>query len=164
MPQPSRLIVCLGLGAALLSALSGWDRLEDERWSGRLSGLAAGRLSPRLMRRQRELDARPAPLVERARRADEVAGEAAAGRLSLLDGAARLRDLYRAAPDFAWDRFREYLPAASDDERFCRLLIEHVRGLSRSDGDPAGAAAARLAAELQSRLARGALCLPDRAP
>jgi hypothetical protein len=57
----------------------------------------------------------------------------------------------------AWDRFRERFPGASDDERFCRMLIDRVAGLAGSNR----AVVARLEADLEEQLRRGPLRLPE---
>jgi hypothetical protein len=158
MLRLSRSTVGLAVGAALLSALAGWDRLAEERGQSPLSSFG-GRAVPGVMDKGRELDGRMAAALARSRRIDEVAGDVADSRLSLLDGAARLRDIHRAAPAFAWERFRERYPGASDDERFCRLLIDRVAARSGQDRDRMRSVVARLEAEVEKRLGQGALRL-----
>jgi hypothetical protein len=100
---------------------------------------------------------RVAVTMERRRQAREVAEEAEEGRLALRDGAARLRNLYRAAPDFPWGTVERRFPGASDEERCCRLLIGEVRALESRDGERANAAARRLEADLENELRQGTL-------
>ena len=102
MLRLSRSTMRLAVSTALLSALAGWDRLAERRGTSALSSLGS-RSVPRATDERRELDARMELTLARSRRIDEVAGEVAAGRLSLLDGAARLRDIHRAAPHFAFE-------------------------------------------------------------
>jgi hypothetical protein len=113
-----------------------------------------------LGQRGRELD----DLLRRAqRRCAEryrLAGEVIDGRLGLPEAAAAFRDLSAAAPEFNWEIFRITFPGGSDDERFCRQVIAHVRVQvqDRPDADPA--LPARLGAELDDLLRRGELHLP----
>jgi hypothetical protein len=160
MLRLSRPTAFLLIAAGLLSALSECERRAEESDASPLPA-APVRLAPWLSEEARRLDGRVALAVARSRQVDELAGEVAAGRVSLLDGAARLRDIYRATPDFAWERFREGHPGASDDERFCRLLIERVEGVLWEDRSQAQAAADRLEAELEAQLASGTLRLPE---
>jgi hypothetical protein len=113
------------------------------------------------MRQREELKARTATSRVHWRRADAIANTVAEGRMSLLGGAAQLRDMYRAEPRFSWTRFRECYPGATDDERFCRALILRVRNLHAEDEDQACAPGARLDAELQEHLSHGSLHLPE---
>jgi WD40 repeat protein len=89
-----------------------------------------------------------------------LAREVIEGRLTLLEAAARFRDLDREPPPFAWDAFRATCPGASDDELHCREVICFVcaeqRGRPRTDAG----IVARLEAELDERLGRGDLHLP----
>ena len=160
MLRPSRPTLCLLITAALLSALYECQRRAEE-WDA--SPLAAGalRLAPWVSEDTRALNGRLARTVARSQQLDELAAEVAAGRVSLLDGAARLRDLYRAAPDFGWERFRQGHPAASDDERFARALIERVGGLFWEEPERAQAETARLESELEAHLRNGTLRLPE---
>src|SRR5262249_25611948 len=101
----------------------------------------------------------------RRRQLDEVVIAATAGRMSLLEGAARLRELYRGEPDTVWERVCARFPDATDDERYCRLLIAEVASLERGPGPERKLTVApRLEAELQERLRRGPLRLPDGGP
>jgi hypothetical protein len=116
------------------------------------------------------------PEVERGRRLDEqlravcrriegknrLAQEVAAGRLGLVEAAARYRDLDRDGP-FDKEVFRSAYPGGSDDERYCREVIVFVREVLREPpcgdvSDPA--VVGRLEAELHDRLERGDLRLP----
>jgi len=160
MLRLSRPTVCLLILAGLLSALCECERRAEECDASPLTPVTDW-LAPRVSEDRRALDARLTEAVARSQRMDEVAGEVVAGRLSLLDGAARFRDFCRSAPDFAWDQFRVGHPAASDDERFCRLLIDRAGGLLWEDPDRAEAVTVRLEAELEEHLSNGTLRLPE---
>jgi hypothetical protein len=92
-----------------------------------------------------ELDRRLDEEVRAARRRiaakDEVAREAAEGRLTLREAAARFRDLDADAPE-AYRRGWCCVPgAASDEERYCRQVLGHAAVAAR--GRPGQAAALR---------------------
>jgi len=160
MLRLSRLTVVLLVGAALLSAVSEWDRLTEGNDASPLYCVGSW-FVPRLTEDRQDLDVRMGALVARSQQMDHLAGEVAAGRMALLDGAARLRDVCRAAPDFPWERFREGYRGDSDDERFCRMLIGRVVGVLWNDQDHALAVGARLEAELDVYLKRGTFRLPQ---
>jgi hypothetical protein len=94
--------------------------------------------------------------------------ELAEGRVPLLDAAALTRDLSVAAgPEFHWDDFRRQFPDAdSDEERFCRGLIEGSTYLLRWEGRTAEAdrMLEKLEAELRQRKQDGTLRLPRSMP
>ena len=89
-----------------------------------------------------------------------LAREVIDGRLTLLEAAARFRDLDLAPPPFAWDGLRCRYPGASDDELHCREVIFFVRAEQRDRPGTDAAIVARLEAELNERLGRGDLHLP----
>jgi len=51
------------------------------------------------------------------------------GRLTLLQAAEHYRDVSESAADFDWEDFRGKTSAASDDERYCRLVIKFVKSV-----------------------------------
>ena len=99
-------------------------------------------------------------ILRRALEKDRLAGEVIEGRLSLVDAAARYRDLDEQPPPFSWSNFRSAYPGDSDDERHCRAVIVFVRAelASRPGADPA--VVGRLEAELHDLLNRGEIRLP----
>jgi hypothetical protein len=140
-------VVCLGGGLAGRWGGDGWgvaglsDSMQQERLRGEYL--------------QERLDSVNATL--RARQA--VVDELLAGRLTLLEAAARYRDLDEKEPGFNWEHFRLYYDCGSDEERFCRQVIDFVRA-HFEDPERAAAAAAPLEGELCEHLQRGALRLP----
>ena len=107
------------------------------------------------------------PCRQAMRRATDkrrLAAEAIEGRLSLVDAAARFRDLNAAAPAFNRQAFCTAYPGGSDDERDCRAVLNFVRVelQGRRDADPA--LAERLEAELHDLLGRGDFRLPEPKP
>jgi hypothetical protein len=89
-----------------------------------------------------------------------LAGEVIAGQLSLLEAAARFRDLDERPPAACRRGLRAAFPGASDDECHCRAVLSYVREelWHRPGADPA--AADRLEAELRALLERGDPRLP----
>ena len=118
-------------------------------------------MMPREQAREARADRALQDVIRRTAAKQAIALDLVHGRLSLLEGAARMRDLDRAAPDFAWEYFRLAYPAASDDERHCLEAIRQVRG-ALLPSDPAGEAAARrFEDELRGHIINGTLCLRD---
>lgn len=159
MLRLSRPTTGLLAAAALLSALSCWDGCADRQEDSpldRLGGLAVTR------RREdpEKLAAMQADVLERGRRLQEVTEEVEAGRLSLFDAAARVRDIESASPFFPWERFREAHPGTSDDERFCWMVIGMVSPPGLKERQAREPLIARLRAELEGHLRAGTLRLP----
>src|SRR5262249_39287585 len=145
-PLPALAACCLAL------AVSGGPDFWAVPWSDRGAGPAApdSQTSEDLCRE----------VTRRVSEKDRLAGEVIGGRVSLVEGAARYRDLDEHPPAFCWREFREVYPGASDDERHCRAVIAHVRAElpNRPGADPA--LVGRLETELHDLLRRGDLRLP----
>jgi hypothetical protein len=158
MPRLSQSTLALFFGAALLTAMHGWASVAEH--AGYSISPAVSQLLLRgQLEQQAAVRSQVAATMERRRRTGELATEVVDGRLTLRDGAAQLRDLYRNSPDFPWVAVERKFPDASDDERCCRLLIGEVRALEGRDGERARVAAQRLEADLESELQRGSLTL-----
>jgi hypothetical protein len=151
------LVVC-GVLCAVFSFRPDWAEAAGlDLW--KLPSLQAGVESE--LRRSDELDAQLVEAQQRVGVKQQVVGDVIDGRLDLLEAAARFRDLTPPSSDAARYLRRVYA-GPSDDERFCRALIQWVRGTrrfgSRAEADRA---AARLEAEFQERLRRhGRIALP----
>jgi hypothetical protein len=89
-----------------------------------------------------------------------LAGEVIAGRLSLLEAAARFRDLDEQPPAACREALRGNYWGASDDECHCRAVLQYVRVemCLRPGVDPD--LAERLEAELRALREHGDLRLP----
>jgi hypothetical protein len=89
-----------------------------------------------------------------------LASAVIAGRLPLVQAAARFRDLNAQPPAFPWEAFRSTYPGDSDDERHGREVLEFVRQevQQRPGADPA--VVGRLEAELQGLPEYGNFRLP----
>jgi hypothetical protein len=158
MLRLSRPTTGLLASVAVLSALSAWDGCAGRHDTSPLDFLGALTVPRRRGDPEQEAALR-ADVLDRSRRLEEVTVEVRAGRLSLLDAAARARDVQSASPYFPWDHFRRMHPAATDDERFCRLVIELAApsGGTLRGADPV---VARLEAELEAHRKNGTLRLP----
>jgi hypothetical protein len=71
-----------------------------------------------------------------------------AARQTLLEAAARLRDLNEMEPE-CMTSIRMYVPGASDEERLCRLIIHSVRTRLEDQPDEATIVVGRLEMELR---------------
>jgi hypothetical protein len=92
-----------------------------------------------------------------------------AGDCTLLEAAARFRQLDSWEPRVRWEAHPEVYAGGTDAERYCRAVLYWVDGVMSKGpppGDPAAAAAAvrRLGEELEGRRAGGTLALPPAAP
>jgi hypothetical protein len=84
-----------------------------------------------------------------------------AGRMRLLEVAARFRALDRDIPAFPWRQFRDYYSSDSDEERHCRQVIDFAHAALMRDLPRADEVRERLSAELREHLRRGPLRLPE---
>ena len=135
-------------------------RLQDTAWP--LMGLAYLQcVAPEERARAERYDRHLRSFARRSDAKQEVARELASGRLTLLEAAARARDIDRAAPDFPWAGFRLADPAGPDDERHCREVIGLIRATLPHTDPATEAAARRCEADLRSHVARGTLRLPE---
>jgi hypothetical protein len=98
---------------------------------------------------------------ERSAAKNGVTEDVAAGRLTLLEGAARFRDLDASAPEGYRRAWRQLAKGASDDERYCRQVLGYLAAVLRNRPGGGAAVRGRLEAELRRRLERGELRLPE---
>jgi hypothetical protein len=90
-----------------------------------------------------------------------VAADVAAGRLTLFEGAARFRDLDADAPEEILAAWRRAVGGSSDEERYCRTVIQYVEVLLRDRPGESAAVLRNLGAQLADALSRGEIRLPD---
>jgi hypothetical protein len=112
---------------------------------------------------EEELDRRLQVTVRRNMRKEEAIGELLAGRLTLVQAAARFRDADAAVPA-EWRYVRpDTAPGPGEGERRCREVIARVRlWLANNQPPQAAEVTARLEAELQHLLDKdGVVRLPD---
>jgi hypothetical protein len=113
-------------------------------------------------RRSEELDAQRERLRHWQEGKREAVRAVIAGRMTLLEAAARFRELDRQLPEFKWDLFRRAYPGSSDGERHCRHVIAATEAELSKRPDEAAEVMARLEAELQEHLQRdGTIQLPE---
>jgi hypothetical protein len=115
----------------------------------------------REQRRQADLDEQEERALRHVAQRHEVVDRLIGGRLSLLEAAARFRDLTVDSPE-CLRYLRNRFPGASDEECFCRQVIGWVE-IELKDRSPADVprVVGRLEAELQEHRSRdGKVSLP----
>jgi hypothetical protein len=116
----------------------------------------------RHQKRGEELQQKIRAVTDRLNRKETVVKALLAGRLTLLEAAARFRALNEAPPEYNWDAFRLTMPGDSDDERHCHEVISFAfHALRRTDPHRADELHESLRAELRQHLGRGPLRLPE---
>jgi hypothetical protein len=116
-------------------------------------------------RASQELDQRGRAVALRTDKKQCVVDKVIAGRMGLLEAAARFGELNHGPPAFYWVPYRESLPAKSDEERFCREVILAVKAsLVYFDPCLSLVICAGLESELEDHLRRGPLRLPLQTP
>jgi hypothetical protein len=99
-------------------------------------------------------------LIARQTAKRKVAAELAAGRLTLVEAAARIRHL-KDGPDNFWTFIRANERGNSDEERLCRHVIGWTEATLFNRPAEAARITARLEAELKNHLRRnGKVILP----
>jgi len=123
----------------------GWlresDPVEDAKWRALCNGV-----------------------LQRGLAKSRLAEDVAVGRLTLLEAAARFRELNSQWPPFDWDTWRFFrhcdFPGASDEEGLCRQVINCTRSTLWQQPEVADEVRRRLEAELDQHLRHGTLRLP----
>jgi hypothetical protein len=115
--------------------------------------------------RGRELDEKIAAARRCSAAKGEVVQEVIAGRLALLEAAARLREFDAQVPDFPVTTIRLTVPGSSDEERYCRIVIWKAKSLLAQRPAEAEKVVQRLEVELERHLGRrGVDHPPERQP
>jgi hypothetical protein len=175
MRMPHRFSVCVALLSALAAAgFWGW---RGSRSTAELNRRVSWEMDPyrsddtelagvlgldetieEHRQRARELDV-GYRAVERSRRAKcQAANELVAGRLTLWEAAARFREV-TVRPRECVVLLRSFRHGASDDELFCRCVIEYVESELAADPARAAAVVGRLNVELAERRRHGPIRL-----
>jgi hypothetical protein len=140
---------------------------RDAGLAGRPTDLLGYRENVRLLHQQRleaeKLETEDAAVLNWALTKQQVAVAVAEGRLGLLEAATWFRDLDARAPNVAQKR-ASCFPGASEDERYCRQVVDHVQNLLESLHQDSTPTVDCLKAELEGRLKDGSLRLPPRSP
>jgi hypothetical protein len=155
LPGAGVVLALVVLGYFLLR--SGPGQLIHEFWSG--PRLAWGTLEDE-KQRERDLDARQEALFRCMEAKNQLVREVIAGRLSLLEGAARLRELCRSTPGVIEDLRRRAWLGDTDEERACRDIIARAQSLLDDEPEKAQEVARRLDAELREWLRGSTPALP----
>jgi len=112
------------------------------------------------LRLSKELDAWRESLLRRMAAKRRIVDELAAGRLTLLEAAARFRSLNREAP-FRERRLIHLLqPGRSPEERYCRAVLNFAESRLREDASTK-VFLASLERELQEHIRNGTLRLRE---
>ena len=163
--MPRKTLFRLSVGASLLSALLACGSYVYPTWSARL-GLnltvwreAEGDLE-RACRRRETLNEHTRLVQQDLEAKSRVIEELRNDRLTLLEAAARFRDMGHSCLDPEGALFRQFYAGQTDTERWCRKVISYMRAVSPAHTDGASRAD-QLEAELSQRLAQGPLELPD---
>lgn len=155
-----RLLLSLALVAVTLVALAG----TRKRWGGCARPCGAPPVEDEAAREAR-LDRELRVALARIDAKTKVIRQVLAGRMGLLEAAARFRDI-NAEPADCPCREDHLAPlGASRGENLCRQVISWARHQAQEEGSAARATVDRLEAELQVLLARdGDVRLPGTGP
>jgi hypothetical protein len=143
-----------------------WESLSptgfrQKRWNSQ-SGRNSSLLCP-LKPQPPEIELQRQIVVARLRLKDTIVNDVCLDRLSLLEAAARFRDLDQLLPVQCTDEFRLRHQPSSDEECYCLKVVVAAEAQLRASRQPASPLGARLRAELNDRLAAGTLRFPDAA-
>jgi hypothetical protein len=93
-------------------------------------------------------------LVQRMEGRGALADALIAGRVNLLHAAEGFRDLDARSPTFDLENFRQHMPGSTDEEKYCRLVIEVVQSQLKSLKSPPDDFAAEVVSKLEMDLDR----------
>jgi hypothetical protein len=155
----------LSVGAGLLSALFACATYVYPTWSARLGlNLTAwlnGQQDLAEACQRRETLGQQTRLVQQDLEAkSQVIEDLRNDRLTLLEAAARFRDMGHSCLDPDGALFRQSYAGQTDAERWCRKVISYMRAVSPAQTDGASRAD-QLEVELSQHLAQGPLHFPD---
>jgi len=77
-----------------------------------------------------------------------------AGRMNLIQTGEMFRDLDARSPTFDLENFRQHMPGSTDEEKYCRLVIEVVQSQLKSLKSPPDDFAAEVVSKLEMDLDR----------
>ena len=163
--MPRKTLFRLSVGASLLSALLACGSYVYPTWSARLGlnltpWLESERDLERACRRRETLNEHTRLVQQDLEAKCRVNEELRNDRLTLLEAAARFRDMGHSCLDPEGALFRQFYAGQTDTERWCRKVISYMRAVSPAHTDGASRAD-QLEAELSQHLAQGPLQLPD---
>jgi hypothetical protein len=149
------------VGAGVMCALIAGGSSACPRWSARVGlnpteWLATLQQLAQEHRREEMLTGQGQQAVRRLTAKTQVLMDLRDHRLTLLEAAARFRNLESPTSGHYLEWSRLYEPGQTDEERWCRQVIRFLRG----HGGELAALAGPFEAELNDHLARGSLHLP----
>ena len=158
-------LFCVSVGAGLLSALLAYGSCAYPTWSARLglnltAWLEAQQDLAEACQRRETLNEQTRLFQQDLKAKYRVIEDLRNDRLTLLEAAARFRDMGHSCLDPDGALFRQSYAGQTDAERWCRKVIAYMRALSPAHTDGASRAD-QLEAELSRHLAQGPLQLPD---
>jgi hypothetical protein len=112
------------------------------------------------VRRLEKLEQEQQETFRALRGREEVMDALIEGRCSLPEAAAAFWGWNRSMSNFHWENFRRAYPAATEGERCCRHVLQHVASRLEDSPDRGRAVVRRLEAELEECLRRGPVRLP----
>ena len=156
-----RILIRLSLGIGILGALLAGGHYACPKWSARVGlnlteWLDVERQLAAERRREEILSDQRRQTLENLKAKTRIVEELSDHRLTLLEAASRFRYVSCAAQDNFLEWFRAVYPGQTDEERWCRQVISHVRG----HRPKLSSLADQLERELAERLAHGPLRLP----
>jgi hypothetical protein len=163
--MPRKTLFRLSVGAGLLGALLAYGSCVYPTWSARLGlnltpWLDAQRDLAEACRRRETLNEHTRLVQQDLEAKCRVIEKLRNDRLTLLEAAARFRDMGHSCLDRDGVLFRQSYAGQTDAERWCRKVIGYMRAVSPAQTD-ADSRADQLEAELSQHLAQGPLELPD---
>jgi hypothetical protein len=163
--MPRKTLFRLSVGAGLLGALLAYGSCVYPTWSARLGlnltpWLDAQRDLAEACRRRESLNEYIRWVQQDLEAKSRVIEDVRNDRLTLLEAAARFRDMGHSCLDRDGVLFRQSYAGQTDAERWCRKVIGYMRAVSPAHTDGASRAD-QLEAELSQHLAQGPLQLPD---
>jgi hypothetical protein len=112
------------------------------------------------LQRAERLEAERQRVLQRQNGQMVVAEEVVAGRLTLLQAAARVRAIRADEPPLVWKMVRRRHPDLSQEEWLCAVVTDYVGRVLKDDPAQARALVRRLQAELRRQRQHGPLRLP----
>lgn len=142
--------------------------LETAQWHASVEAGSASEGAPAwqgtvedLRALERELDEKSAGVLRRVVEKQRLAHEVCEGRMTLLEAAARFRDLNTMPPAFRAEYLTTAFAGGSEAERLCRHVLAFVRAELPLAASQAEEMTARFEAVLQAHIESNTLQLPQ---
>jgi hypothetical protein len=105
--------------------------------------------------RDQDLNAQFEAIVKRVEARKRLVSATIEGQLSLLEAARRFCDFAQVQPISVIEDIRRFVPGTTDEERYCRFVIAHVRDELKHRPEKGREVLARLQVELERVQANG---------